>query len=227
MVWCILLTALATWFLLGMYSVFTTYSFSFNYIGKIFVLAFVYISGFFGYAAGIAVIILVGFLVYLFIRYSKQIVDEKIEEKKQEQEKQLQELEEEYNRLAEQKKQEIQQLEAKLKQYKDTLSEVEHLQDKIGTLFRKLIRESYSFIVSKERLIEALRQKRAKQLETALKQGDMTEKSADRARKKFNRLLDEVENSIKQEKELFDLLVGEKWEAIEQLFNQIRGGENV
>ncbi len=224
MFWCIFWTALATWFFLGMYSVFTTYSFSFDYIGKIFVLAFAYISEFFGYAVGSAIFILFGFLVYLFILYSKQIVDEKIEEKKQEQEEQLQELEEEYNRLAEQKKQEIQQLEVKLNKYKNTLNKVENLQDKIDALFGRLIVESYNFIVSKEKLIEALRQRRAKQIEAALKRGDMTEKSAERARKNFNKLLEKVENSIEQEKELFDLLVGEKWEAIKQLFNQIRGG---
>ena len=224
---CIFWTAIATWFFLGMYSVFTTYSFSFNYIGAIFASAFGVISVFFGLVAGIAVVILVGFLIYLFIHYSKQIVDEKIEEKKQEQEKQLQELKEEYNRLAEQKKQEIQQLEVKLNKYKDTLNKVENLQDLVSTLFGRLIVESYNFIVSKEKLIEALRQRRAKQIEAALKQGTMTEKSAERARKKFDKLLETVENSIEQEKELFDLLVGEKWEAIEQLFNQIRGGENV
>ena len=228
---CIFWTALATWFVLGMYSVFTTYGFSFNYIGAIFTSAFGYASEYLGFILGfvfdLVVLILIGFVVYLIMRYSKRITDEKIEEKKQQQLKQLQELEDEYNKLAEQKKQEIQQLEAKLKQYKDTLNEISNLQDKIGTLFGRLINESYNFVISKEKLIEALRQRRAKQLETAIKQGTMTEKSAERARKKFNKLLEKAESSINQEKKLFNLLVGEKLETIEQLLNQIRGGENV
>jgi len=88
------------------------------------------------------------------------------------------------------------------------------------------IRRSYSFIVSKENLIEALRQKRAKQIENALERGVMTEKSAERAKKKFNRLLDEIKRSIEQEEKLFKTLVGEENKALKQLFKQIQGGES-
>jgi len=106
--WCIFLTAVATWFLLGVYSLITTYSFSFSYIGKIFVLALAYTSEYFGYAVGIAAFILLGFVVYLAINYSKEIASEKIEKQKQEQERQIQELEEKYNKLAQEKEQELQ-----------------------------------------------------------------------------------------------------------------------
>ena len=222
MLWCIFWTAIATWFFLGMYSVFTTYSFSFNYIGAIFASAFGVISAFFGLVAGIAVIILFGFLVYLFIRYGKQIVDEKIEQKKQEIEDEIWKLEGEYNALKKEKEHEIDELRLKIGRYLNTLNEINDIQDKAGLIFEKMIRSSYNFIISKEKLLDALRSKRAKQLETALKRGIITKKGAERARKKFNSLLNDTENLIKQEEKTFSILVGNTEEILNKI-KQIKG----
>ncbi len=211
MLWCIFWTVLVTWFVLGMYSVFTTYSFSFNYIGKIFALAFAYGSKYlgliFGYAVGFIILILLGFLAYLLIRYSKQITDEKIEEKKQQQLKQLQELEDEYDKLAEQRKQEIQQLEAKLNQYIKTEENIENIKQSVQTLFIEVLSRCYSFVSTNESLLEALRAKHIKQLKMALKNGVMNEKEVKKKTERFEKLLEDVKGIIEKEIENYNIFI--------------------
>ena len=203
MLWCILITAIATWFVLGMYSVFTTYSFSFDYIGRIFVLAFAYTSGFLGYAAGIAILALLGFLAYLFIRYSKQIADKKIKEKRQKLENEYntkkQELEQEYSLLKERKEKELQQLQQKIRQHIKTEKDIENLKQAIEVLFNEILFKCRDFVLTNESLIEALRAKYIKQLKTALKNGVMNEKEVKKKTKKFEKLLEDVENVIEKE----------------------------
>ena len=219
MVWCILLTALATWLLFGIYSIATTHTFS--NISDIFVLSFAYFFHYFGYAVGLAIFILLGFTVYLTIDYIKQTQNEKIEQKKQEIEDEIWKLEGEYDALKKEKEHEIDELRLKIGQYLNTLNEINDIQDKTGLIFEKMIRSSYNFIISKEKLLDALRSKRAKQLETALKRGIITKKGAERARKKFNNLLNDTENLIKQEEKTFSVLVGNTEELLKKL-EQIR-----
>ncbi len=203
MFWCIFWTALATWFLLGMYSVFTTYSFSFTYIGKIFVLAFGVISEFFGFAAGVVVLILLGFSAYLFIRYSRRAVDKKVEKEKQELENEYntkkQELEQEYNFLKEKKEQELRQLQQKIKQYIKTEEDIENLKQAIETLFNEILFRCYDFVSTNESLLEALRAKHIKQLKMALKNGVMNEKEVKKKTEKFEKLLEDVKSIIANE----------------------------
>ena len=206
MLWCIFWTILAAWFVLGMYSVFTTYSFSFSYIGRIFVLAFGVISEFFGFAAGVVVLVLLGFSVYLFIRYSKQIADDKIEEKKQELENEYntrkQELEQEYSFLKEKKEQELQQLQQKIERYIKTEEDIENLKQAIEILFNEILLKCYDFVSTNESLLEALRAKHIKQLKMALKKSVMNEKEAKKKTEKFEKLLEDVKSVI--EKEILD-----------------------
>ena len=210
MLWCIFWTVLATWFVLGMYSVFTTYSFSFNYIGKIFALAFAYGSKYlgliFGYAVGFIILILLGFLAYLLIRYSKQVADKKIKEKKQELENEYntkkQELEQEYSFLKEKKEQELQQLQQKIERYIKTEEDIENLKQAIETLFNEILLKCYSFVSTNESLLEALRAKHIKQLKMALKNGVMNEKEVKKKTERFEKLIEDVKGII--EKEIWD-----------------------
>jgi len=201
--WCIFWTALATWFLLGMYSLFTTYSFSFSYMGKIFALALAYISAYLGYAVGIVAFVLLGFVAYVAVKYVNETANKRIEQKKQELEKEYelrkQELEQEYNSLKEEKEQELQQLQQKIERYIQTEEDIENIKQATEDLFNAILSRCYDFVSMNESLLEALRTKHTKQLKTALKKGVMNEKEVRKKTEKFEKLLSEVENVIKKE----------------------------
>ncbi len=121
--------------------------------------------------------------------------------------------------------QEILEPQTKLNGYQNKLNQITDLQDKIATIFKDLIENNYRAIITKEKLIDALRHKKGKELENSLKYNSISEKGAQRAQKRFEKLLYNIQNAITQEKELFSLLTGGAQETINQFIEQLQEKE--
>ncbi len=76
--------------------------------------------------------------------------------------------------------------------YKRELEQKEKEILEYKAMIEKLLQHCSSCISSKYKLIDALQQKRAKQLENALKKGTISERGAKRALKRFEKILKDV-----------------------------------
>ena len=205
MFWCIFWSVVTTWLLLGMYSAFTTYSFSFDYIGKIFVLSFANISEFFGYAAGIIVIVFIASVAVFFYLYIKKRAERLLDEEIKEQEE------------------ELRKLKSKIDKYAKDVEEIDRIQTKGYSFMQSLFGQIYNFIVSKEKLLDALRNSNNRRLDVAIRKGTISLKGAERAQKKFEKILDELRQEIAKEKDIYNSITGDA----DRLFQQIEKSEEI
>lgn len=121
-----------------------------------------------------------------------------------------QELEDKYNALMQEKEHELQELDNKLKRYAETIDDIEEIRNATKTLFDMLLLNCNKFITSKTALLEALRSKKAKHLDDAVKHMRISEKGAQKAFKKFNKVLEEAKLYIEQEEKAFNRFLNDK-----------------
>ena len=80
--------------------------------------------------------------------------------------------------------------------YKKELEQKEKEILEYKAIIEKLLQHCEKSFTSQQRLITALQQKRANQIENALKNGTMSRKGAEKAQRRFLNLIDEVYGSI-------------------------------
>ncbi len=166
-----------------------------------------------------AAIILLALFAYWLAKYAKRSLDEAAEKQRKERIEQL-------DILIQHKQQQAQEVQAKLSYYQSELKKINNLQDKINAINKELLTNSYNFIASQERLIEALRERKSKDVDAALMKNTMSKRGAARAQKKFTELLQQTQNTITQEKQVLMLIAGNMHDTIEQLINQINEVKN-
>lgn len=121
-----------------------------------------------------------------------------------------QELEDKYSTLMQEKEQELQELKNKIRLYAETVEDIKEIKNATKILFDTILLDCHKFIVSKEALLEALRNKKAKHLDEAVGRLQISPKGAQKAFKKFDKILDEVKLYIEQEEKAFNLLLNDK-----------------
>jgi len=212
MIYCIAITALATFFItLMVVGIFTLFL---NTLG-VGALKAIYDFGYYFIDALIAAaIIAIGYFTFRLLQYMQKSFDEAIEKQKQERLAQLDEL-------IRQKQEQLQLTQTQLSLYQDELEQIDDLQEQANAILKDLLLNSYNCIAAKERLIEALHERKSKDINIALSRNTISKKGAERALRKFNQLLQQVENTITQEKQTFALIANNFNKTIKQLQKQI------
>ncbi len=214
MIYCIVITFIATfivtWFLIGI----ITLSSGWGALKAGALSAISQLTEFIVITLIVIALVALAALVYFLIKSAKQSFDEAAENQRQERIAQL-------DNFIQEKQQQAQEAQAKLNYYQSELNQISNLQDKINAILKDLLSNSYNFIASKENLIEALRERKSKDIDIALSRNTISKKGAERAKRQFEKLIDEVENTIIQEKQVLMLIAGNIHDTIEQLIKQI------
>ncbi len=217
MIYCIAMTALATFVAtLALVGVLTLFL---DTLGAGALSAIHDFGYFFIFALIVALIVLLGYFTFRLLQYMQKSFNEAIEKQKQEYLTQL-------DNLIQEKQEQLQLTQTQLSFYQDELNQIDNLQNKANAILKNLLLNSYDCITSKERLIEALHERKSKDINIALSRNTISEKGALKAQKKFNQLLQQVQDTITQEKQAFALLTNNLQNTIKQLQKQISEVKN-
>ncbi len=169
----------------------------------------------FGFLLVVVAIMILAYIAFRFLQYMQQVFDKAIQNQKQEQLMLLEKL-----------NNEILETQTKLNYYRNELNQITNLQKKVDIILQDILKDSYDCIAAKQKLIEALRERKSKDIANALMKKTISEKGALKAQRKFNELLYRIEDIISREKYFFDLFASNLNETIKQLQKQISEVKN-
>jgi len=179
-------------------------------LNKFFYATVLELSKYFAFAT---VVVLFGLLVWLGVEtffFVREKIHKHYEQKRQE-------LEAEYNTKRQEKEQELQQLQKQIERYAKTKEDFDEIAKSVYILFNDLLSECEHFITYKYTLIDVLRNKKGKYLDVAVQKGTISPKGAEKAKKRFERILDELKLKIEKEYDLYSKFVLDGNELLQKI----------
>jgi len=123
------------------------------------------------------------------------------------------------------KEEHIQALQDEIRRYQSKLDEIGNLKDRIFSALHSLIQETFKCINSKQSLLDALRYKKGKELTEAIRRNTITEKGAQHARKKFDKLIDDLHDKIIEENSAFSFALLNAHNTVEEFIQKIKNAK--
>ena len=201
--YCVIATAIATWFAIGMYELITTFHFSFINLGYDFGAGLIYFSFYLGIFLSILVTGIIAYYVYLYVNKIYELKNNNLLQKNE--------------NLIQMQKQELIRLNENINTLVGTKEDIDRTIEFAQNLFTKILNHCNKVIASNEKFRSALQQKYVKQATNALKTGKIDNKSVNKLNKRLKDMTDNINHTINHEKEEFSNLSGLEKQLIEKI----------